>query len=187
VALRPPPGTIIHVDMDASTASVEQRDRPEIRGRPVIVASDPPGGGSRPLPYEARGFGVPPPCRSAAPFASARRASSARGHGKYAAVSREIMGILAASPPAGARVIDRLLDVTAESLASRRRARQSPADQGDDQGAGDLRLRRRRFEYVRGKVASDLEKPDGPRGGPVRQEAESSGRSPSPVSGGMGK
>jgi len=54
---------IIHIDMDAFYASVEQRDSPELRGKPVAV------GGSRERGYEARKFGV----HSAMPSITAKR------------------------------------------------------------------------------------------------------------------
>jgi DNA polymerase IV len=59
------------VDMDAFFAAVEQRDHPELRGRPVIVGADPKGGRGRGVvstcSYEARRFGV----RSAMPISRA--------------------------------------------------------------------------------------------------------------------
>ena len=64
---------IMHVDMDAFYSSVEQRENPALRGKPVIVGADPKGGKGRGVvagcSYEARKFGV----HSAQPISQAYR------------------------------------------------------------------------------------------------------------------
>ncbi len=91
-----PPRIILHVDMDAFYAAVEQRDNPALRGKPVIVGGSPQGRGVvSAASYEARAFGV----HSAMPAAQAVRLCP---HGaflpvnmrKYRAASERVMEIL---------------------------------------------------------------------------------------------
>lgn len=64
---------VIHVDMDAFFAAVEQRDDPDLRGKPVVIGADPKGGRGRGVvstcSYEARAYGI----HSAQPISQAYR------------------------------------------------------------------------------------------------------------------
>jgi DNA polymerase-4 len=88
------PRTILHADMDAFYAAIEQRDRPELRGKPVIVGGSGPRQVVSTASYEARVFGV----RSAMPGVKAKRLCP---HGifvtprmdVYAAVSAQVRAV----------------------------------------------------------------------------------------------
>lgn len=86
---------IIHVDMDAFYAAVEQRDNPELLGRPVVIGGHPDSRGVvSTASYEARQFGI----RSAMPMTEAyRRCPHAvflpGNHHKYHQVSQEILKV----------------------------------------------------------------------------------------------
>jgi DNA polymerase IV len=162
----PGPRAIAHVDMDAFYASVEQRDRPELRGCPVIVGADPKGRGVvSAASYEARVFGV----RSAMPIGKAARLCP---HGvfvpvdmaKYARVSDEIMALLGEFSPLvePVSVDEAFVDLTGTAslfgpppAAVRRIKERIRTETGLTASAG---LASNKFIA---KVASDLRKPDG--------------------------
>ncbi|MGW3957253.1 DNA polymerase IV [Streptomyces sp. NPDC004752] len=87
--------TILHLDMDAFFASVEQASKPSLRGKAVIVGGLGPRGVVATASYEARAFGV----RSAMPMAQARRlapnaACLVPRFGLYRSISEQVMALL---------------------------------------------------------------------------------------------
>ena len=90
---------ILHVDMDAFYASIEQRDDPKLKGRPVIVGADPKEGRGRGVvaacSYEARKFGI----RSALPISHAWKLCPQGAFvpvrmERYIEVSKQVMEVL---------------------------------------------------------------------------------------------
>jgi DNA polymerase IV len=156
---------ILHVDMDAFFASVEQRDDPRLRGKPVLVGGAARRGVVAAASYEARAFGV----HSAMPMAEAlRRCPQAivvtPKRGRYEEASADIFAIFANYTPLveGLSIDEAFLDVT-----------HSRALFGD--GAEIARAIRRDIQAATGltasagvasckfaaKIASDFDKPDG--------------------------
>jgi nucleotidyltransferase/DNA polymerase involved in DNA repair len=98
---QPPDRHILHVDMDAFFASIEQRDHPEWRGKPVVVGAGPHERGVvSTCSYEARKFGI----HSAMPSREAgRRCPHAiftpGNHALYAAVSQQVFAVFGRYTP----------------------------------------------------------------------------------------
>jgi DNA polymerase-4 len=160
-----PPRKIIHIDMDAFYASVEQRDNPDLRGKPVAVGGSSERGVVAAASYEARKFGV----RSAMPSVTAKRQCPNLIFVKprfdvYKAISRGIRNIFAEHTP----IIEPLsldeayLDVTenlqgiplAREVALRIRER-IKAETGLNASAGIS------YNKFLAKLASDHRKPNG--------------------------
>lgn len=159
--------TILHVDLDAFFAAVEQRDRPELRGQPVIVGGGGPGdrGVVSAASYEARRFGV----HSAMPLRTAGRLCPqgvflpVDGR-RYQAESRRVMAILRRFTPLvqPVSIDEAFLDVTAsralfgDGEAIARAIRAAVRDEvGLTASVGVAATK------LVAKVASDLRKPDG--------------------------
>lgn len=157
---------ILHIDMDAFYAAIEQHDNPDYRGKPVIVGGDPHSRGVvSTCSYEARKYGV----RSAMPLREAFRRcphgifTPVRGW-RYAEVSRAIMKILNQYTPLvePLSLDEAFLDLTgsetlfgpAEEIA-REIVKRIETEIGLSASAG---LAPNKFLA---KLASDLEKPHG--------------------------
>jgi len=156
---------IIHVDMDAFYASVEQRDDPSLRGKPVAVGGDGPRGVLSTCSYEARLFG----CRSAMPSITAKRLCPQLIFRRprfavYTEVSRQIRAIFRDYTPhvEPLSLDEAYLDVTedlrgigsATRIAQLIRAR-IKAETGLTASAGVS------YNKFLAKLASDQNKPDG--------------------------
>ena len=168
------PRTILHVDLDAFFAAVEQRDRPELRGKPVIVGGGGPNqrGVVSAASYEARRFGV----HSAMPLREAGRRCPqgvflpVDGR-KYQAVSREVMAILRHFTPLvePISIDEAFLDVTGsrELFGDGPTIARAIKEAVRDQVGLTISVGVATTKLV-AKIASDLEKPDGlvvvPRG-----------------------
>ncbi len=159
------PRTILHVDMDAFYASIEQRDDPSLRGKPVIVGGDGERGVVCAASYEARRFGVH---SALASVIAKRRCPHAHflpvRMSHYVAVSREIFAILRDFTPLcePLSIDEAFLDVTGSlrlfgggrAIAEAIRARiKEELDLTASVGVASSK-------YV-AKVASDHDKPDG--------------------------
>ncbi len=176
-AMTPPPTRkIIHVDMDAFYASVEQRDNPELRGRPLAVGGSAARGVVAAASYEARRFGV----HSAMPSVTAKRKCPelifvTPRFDVYKAVSQQIREIFAEYTPMiePLSLDEAYLDVTenlkgmeiATEIALEIRAKIRQVT-GLNASAGIS------YNKFLAKMASDLNKPNGqavitPKNGPA--------------------
>ena len=156
---------IMHVDMDAFFASVEQLDHPEYRGKPVIVGGQSERGVVSTCSYEARKFGV----RSAMSMVEAHRrcpqAIFVQGRmSRYAEISRSIMAVFREFSPCiePLSIDEAFLDMTgitgvAEDIAKAGLAIKTRIKEKTGLTAS-VGIAPNKFLA---KLASDLEKPDG--------------------------
>jgi len=163
-----PQRIILHLDMDSFYASIEVREHPDLRGKPVIVGADPKGGSGRGVvataSYEARNFGI----RSGMPISRAYARCPEGVYLRpnfplYTRVSREVMEILRTYSPHFHQVsIDEaFLDIShageytaAEEIAHRIKEEiRGKEHLTCSVGIGPSR--------IVAKIASDLKKPDG--------------------------
>lgn len=151
-----------HLDVDAFFAAVEQRDKPSLRGRPVVVGGVGPRGVVATASYEARRFGI----HSAMPMAEARRRCPAAAvlagrFEAYRASSDAVMDVLRAASPAVEQVSldEAYLELPVGDpqgrVATMRRDIRVTTGLAASVGVG--------WSKLVAKIASDEAKPDGAR------------------------
>jgi DNA polymerase-4 len=159
------PRKIIHIDMDAFFASVEQRDNPQLRGKPIAVGGLAARGVVAAASYEARKFGV----RSAMPSVTARRKCPELIFVKhrfdvYKQVSQQIRAIFAEHTPlieplsldeAYLDVTENLKGITSATEIAEQIRTMIRAETGLTASAGVS------YNKFLAKLASDHRKPDG--------------------------
>lgn len=158
------PRKILHVDMDAFYASVEQRDNPDLKGKPVVVGGDTRGVVAA-ASYEAREFGI----RSAMPMREARkrcpnlcRVAPRMAH--YQEVSSEVFAVFREFTPTveGLSLDEAFLDVTrslqlfGDEVSIAHRIKQSILERTGLTASVGVAPNK-----LVAKIASDLDKPDG--------------------------
>ncbi len=160
---------IIHVDMDAFFAAIEQRDKPELLGKPVIIGADPRKGKGRGVvstcSYEARKFGI----HSGQPISTAYKMCPkgiflSVDSQKYSQVSDEIYEIFCEFTPKLERIIvdEAFLDITGshhlfggplETCRELKRRIKEKTKLTASVGRAPVKMV--------AKIASDIDKPDG--------------------------
>lgn len=162
----PPLRKIIHIDMDAFFASVEQLDRPELRGLPVIVGGKPESRGVvAACSYEARAFGV----HSAMPSGRAHKLCPQAVFVKprmarYQEVSRQIMTLFQRYTPLvePLSVDEAFLDVTDNLMGEPSATRVAEAIRRDIRATTGLTASAGvSYNKFLAKIASGHHKPDG--------------------------
>ena len=156
---------IIHLDLDAFFASVEQLDDPGLRGRPVIVGGTSGRGVVCAASYEARRFGV----RSAMPTAEARRRCPdgvflSPRFDRYSELSRAVFGIYRRYTPQvePLSLDEAFLDVTASRALHGEPEAIAAAVKREVRGGTGLTVSAGVADCkMAAKIASDLGKPDG--------------------------